>query len=244
MSDHGPDPESSAESIEDGNTEDHPTVTEAISTPHDGPGWLVGDDGGDSAEEWVSQTTHGIRLTVPAAVLVALVLVAGGFWAGAALQKGQGSSSSGGVAGVAARFRAAAGAGATGGSGASRFAGLFGSTAAAVGTVSVVNGNTLYVDDTATGSIVKVRLTKSTTITRNADATAIDLRPGDTVTVQGATGSGGTVDATSVSATAPGVTSGFGGFGGFGGAGTGAATSTATTGSNTTTTPALFGGSG
>ena len=62
MSDHGPDPESSAESIEDGNTEDHPTVTEAISTPHDGPGWLVGDDGGDSAEEWVSQTTHGIRL--------------------------------------------------------------------------------------------------------------------------------------------------------------------------------------
>ena len=52
-------------------------------------------------------------------------------------------------------------------------------------------------------------LTKSTTITRNADATAIDLRPGDTVTVQGATGSGGAVTATSVSATAPGVTSGF-----------------------------------
>ena len=139
MSDHGPDPESSAESIEDGNTEDHPTVTEAISTPHDGPGWLVGDDGGDSAEEWVSQTTHGIRLAVPAAALVALLLVAGGFWAGAALQKSQGGSSSG-VAGVAARFRAGAGTGTTGASGASRFAGLFASTAAALSAISADKG--------------------------------------------------------------------------------------------------------
>jgi hypothetical protein len=241
MSDHLPDPESSGgRAIDDGHTEEHPTVTETLATPLDGPGWLAGDDADESDEQWVSQTTHGIRLAVPAAALLAVVLVAGGFWAGAALQKSQGGSSSA-VAGVAARFRSAAGAGATGGSAASRFGGLFASSAGTAGTISVVDGNTLYVNDTATGSIVKVTLTKSTTITRNADAAGIDLRPGDTVTVQGATGTSGAVTATSVAATAPGVTSGFAGFGGFGGAGTGASTSTSTTGSNTTTTPALFG---
>jgi len=242
MSDHLPDPERSGRwPLDDGRAEEQPTVTQPLATPPDEPGWLAGDDGGDSDEEWVSQTTHGIRLGMPAAALLALVLVAGGFWGGSALQKNQGSSSTGALVGVAARFRSAAGAGATGAAGAagSRFAGLFGgSTAAAAGTISVVNGDTLYVDDTSTGSIVKVTLTKSTTITRNADAAAIDLRPGDTVTIQGATGSSGAVTATSVSATAPGVSSSFGGFGGGGGA----RGATGSTGSNTTTTPALFGG--
>jgi hypothetical protein len=176
---------------------------------------------------------------VPAAALLAVVLVAAGFWGGAALQKNHnGTSTPTSLAGVAARIRSAAGAGATGATGTgSRFGG-FASTAATAGTISVVDGDTLYVDDTSTGSVVKVTLTKSTTVTRNADAAAIDLRPGDTVTVQGATGNSGAVTATSVSATAPGVSSGFGGFGGRGGA----IGATGSTGSNTTTTPALFGG--
>ena len=238
MSDQIPDTESASRAPrDDGHTEEYPTVTQTLATPLEGPGWLAGDDAGDSDEEWVSQTTHGIRLGVPAAALLAVVLVAGGFWGGAELQKSQGGSSSS-LAGVAARFRSAAGATGAAGSTASRFGGLFASTAAATGTISVVDGNTLYVDDTSTGSVVKVTLTKSTTITRNADAVAIDLRPGDTVTVQGATGSSGAVTATSVSATAPGVSSGFGGFGGGGGA----IGATGSTGSNTTTTPALFGG--
>jgi len=244
MSDHLPGPEDSGRwPLDDGHAEEDPTVTQTLATPPDEPGWLARDDAGDSDEEWVSQTTHGIRLGVPAAALLALVLVAGGFWGGAALQKSHGGSTST-LAGVAARFRSAAGGvGATGTAGvaASRFGGLFASTAGTVGTISVLDGNTLYVEDTATGSLVKVTLTKSTTITRTADAAAIDLRPGDTVTVQGATGSSGAVTATSVSATAPGVSSGFAGFGrGLGGTGT--STSTPTTGSNTTTTPALFGG--
>jgi hypothetical protein len=241
LSDHLPDPESFGRApLDDGHTEEYPTIANALATPLDRPNWLAGDDAGDADEEWVSQTTHGIRLGMPVAALLAVVLVAAGFWAGAELQKNQGGPSSS-LAGLAARFRGAAGAGATGatGSTASRFGG-FASTAAASGTISVVDGNTLYVDDTVTGSVVKVTLTKSTTITRNADAAPIDLRPGDTVTVQGATGSRGTVAATSVSATAPGVSSGFGGFGrGLGAIG---ATGTSSTGSNTTTTPALFGG--
>lgn len=244
MSDHLPDPESSGrQPLDDGHTEEYPTIAHALATPLDGPEWLAGDDGGDADEEWVSQTTHGIRLGVPVAALLAVVLVAGGFWGGAELQKNHSGGTTSALASVAARFRSTAGAGATGatgstGSTASRFGGGgFASSAAAAGTISVVDGDTLYVDDTSTGSIVKVTLTKSTTITRNADATAIDLRPGDTVTVQGATGNSGTVTATSVTATAPGVSSGFGGFGGAAGA-----TGTGSTGSNTTTTPALFGG--
>ena len=248
MSDDLPDPRSpGGRPIDDGDPEESATATQTLATAPDERGWLAG----DADEEWVSQSTHGIRLGLPAAALIAVVLLAGGFWAGSALQKSHsGGTSTGGLAGLAARFRSAAGAGATGaaGTGASRFGGLFAAGAAGaagtVGTISVLKGDTLYVDDTATGSIVKVTLTKSTTITRNADAAAIDLRPGDTVTVQGATGSDGAVTATSVSATAPGVTSSFGGFGGLGrglaGAGTG--TATGATGSNTTTTPALFGG--
>ena len=109
-------------------------------------------------------------------------------------------------------------------SGFAGFGGFGASTAAATGTISVVDGNTLYVL-TATGSLVKVTLGPSTTITRNADSSAIDLRPGDTVVVQGTTAANGDVAATSVAATQAGVTSG-----GVGGRGGGAATTTTTAG--------------
>ena len=83
---------------------------------------------------------------------------------------------------------------------------------------------------TTGGALVKVTLGPSTAITRNAKSTAIDLRPGDTVVVQGATATNGNVSASSVSATAPGVSSAgaFGGggrLGGLGGSGSGATTS-------------------
>jgi hypothetical protein len=196
----------------------------------DVPG-LPPDDGDD---EWaVRGPARGIRLAVPMAALVAVLLVAAGFWGGATLQKRSGGSSSGNsslASAFAARLRAAGGAtgatGATGAVGAAGFAGFGGSSAAAVGTVSVVDGNTLYVLS-ATGSLVKVTLGPSTTITRNAKAPAVGLRPGDTVIVQGATGGNGDVTASSVSATAPGVSAG-GGFGGgrfAGSGGTGAAAS-------------------
>jgi hypothetical protein len=149
MSEHPPDPERSPRApLDDGHTEEYPAVTQTLAAPAGGAAWLAGEDGGDSDEEWVSQTTRGIRLGVPAAALLAIVLVAGGFWGGAALEKSHGGSSSG-LASVAARFRSAAGGvGATGtaGAAASRFGGLFGgagASAGTVGTVSVVNGDTL-----------------------------------------------------------------------------------------------------
>jgi hypothetical protein len=247
MTDQTPDNESpGARPAEDRQTQENPGVAETLTTQLAGPQWPDDDDVGSRDEEWVSQTTSGIRLGLPLACLCALLFVAGGFWAGAELEKSHTGSGTGSLASLAARFRSGLGTGATGASGAGGSGGLggfagLGGSGATIGTISTVDGNTLYVDDTSTGSIVKVTLTKQTTITRNSDAAADDLRPGDTVSVQGATGTSGAVAATSVSATAPGVNSGFAGFpgGGFGG---NPSTGTGSTTTKTTTTPSLFGG--
>jgi hypothetical protein len=219
--------------------------------PPTGDGHVDGAIGADpdaagELDDWpVRAPAKGVRLAVPAAALVAVLLLATGFWGGATLQKrhnGSGSSASSLASAFAGRLRAAAAAagatgttgttGAAGATGTSRgafggaggFGGFGGaSTAAAAGTVSVVDGSTLYVL-TADGQLVKVTLGPSTTITRNAKSNAVGLRPGDTVVVQGASGKNGNVTATSVSATAPGAGSAggrFGGGGGFGGGGSG-----------------------
>jgi hypothetical protein len=211
----------------DSPTEEYPTLAGELAAPD------VSLDEPAADDEWpVSGPKKGIRLAVPAAALVGFVLLACGFWGGAELQKHRGGSSSGGAANfasIAARFRGsgtsttattATGAGGLAG------AGFGGASNATTGTLSVVDGNTLYVL-TSAGALVKVTLEPSTTITRNAKTKNDGLRPGDTVVVSGSTGKNGAVAASSVAATAPGVTatSGFGGFGG-GGFGRGAATST------------------
>jgi hypothetical protein len=165
------------------------------------------DDGDD---EWQVRTPpKRLRLRVPTAILVGLLIAAGAFWGGAAAQRSHGTTSSG--SGAAAAFRALAGA--RGASGASGFASLFGgaSSAAAVGTLTEVKGTTLYLTNSA-GNIVTVVLGPSAKITRTASTSAADLGLGDTVVVQGVTAKNGTVTATSVTATAAG-TSTTGGFG-------------------------------
>lgn len=243
---------------DEGKTSEYPTMvyppaeTEAetgAETGADGPGAETAtlgiganpDVDPDADAEWVVQTTRGVRLGLPVAGLLAVLLVGAGFWGGAAVEKSHGGSSAGAsLASLASRFRSArtgatsttSGSGGTtgAGTGATGFGGFagFGSSAAATGTISVVAGNTLYVL-TSTGSLVKVTLTPSTTMSRDADAAAADLRPGDAVVVQGSTSANGNVSATSIAATAPGISStggrGFGGAG-AGGAGAGGATST------------------
>jgi hypothetical protein len=215
----------------DEETKELPQVDEPLD------GTLAEDD------EWpVRGPSRGIRLGVPAAALIAVALVAAGFWGGSTLQKNHGSGSGGGTGGNAAAFlsrlRGAGGAtgasGATGATGASGAGGFSFPTSAATGTISVVDGKVLYVL-TSSGSLVKVTLGTSTSITRNAKSTAVGLRPGDTVVVQGSTATNGDVTASSVAATAPGVSSGggFGGFGrgGFAGRGSTGTSSTGTSGS-------------
>lgn len=156
----------------------------------------------------VRAPAKGIRLPVPAAILLVLLIAAGGIWGGAALQRSQGSS----AASTFSAARLAFSHGETGAGAFSRFA-SGSASGATTGTVTVIDGSTLYITNAA-GNIVKVTLTPSTTITRDAKAAAADLRPGDTVVIEGVTAKNGTVAASSVSATAAGVTPSVGGFGG------------------------------
>jgi Domain of unknown function (DUF5666) len=93
--------------------------------------------------------------------------------------------------------------GAGGGAGGSSLRGLFGGGAggsASVGTVSSINGNTLYVTETS-GNMVKVTLSSATKVTKSVGVGKKAVRPGDLVTVAGAKGSNGTISATTVNDT-------------------------------------------
>ena len=171
------------------------------------------DDASD--DEWVTAGgSRGIRLRVPTAILAVLLVAAGGVWAGAELQKTQDAGSSSATGGFPSALRGA-GAGGPAAFGGVAPTGESGGSVPTTGTVSVVNGNTVYVL-ASDGSVVEVTLTKATTVTRNAAADAKDLKPGDTVVVTGETGKEGEVVASSVSATAEGVTpAGRGNFNGF-----------------------------
>jgi hypothetical protein len=159
-------------------------------------------------EDWPTQSVkRHVRLRIPTFIFCALLLVAVGLWSGASLQKAHTvSSSTSGIGAGRAAF------GRTGGAGSP-----FGSISnATTGTVTDIIGNTLYVTDVS-GNLVKVNLSSSATVTRNATATLGGLKPGDTVTVQGSKVTNGSMVASSVASTAKGVST-TGGFGGAGGA--------------------------
>jgi hypothetical protein len=155
-------------------------------------------------------------MSVPTVALCGLLIAAGGIWGGAALQRSHGTSSgsSAAASSLASLFRGRSGT--TGG----LFSGGGGLGGATTGTVTEVTGSTLYVTN-ASGALVKVTVGPSATVARNAKSSLGSLLVGDTVVVQGTKASDGSVTATSVSATASGVTTGFGGLGAGAGAGAG-----------------------
>jgi hypothetical protein len=167
------------------------------------------------------------------AALAALVTCAAGFYAGVRIEKGQLASGSTGTvalptataaagAGGASRTAGAsggfAGAGRTGAAGAA-----FGGGNASIGTVSSVNGKTLYLTETS-GNTVKVKLASTTKITKSLSVSRSSVRPGDTVIVEGVPNSSGTVVAASVTDSGAGRSAGTGG-------GAGASTSSSAGGS-------------
>jgi len=189
-------------------------VTEKIAVPP-----AMAFDPRSEPEDWPTRgPAKGFRVNWLSAILLFLLIAGGGIWGGAELQKHDGSSSSSSVlSALQSRFANRTGTSRTGaGSG---FTG--GSTRATAGTVTEVKGSTLYVTN-ASGNLVVVTLTPSTSVTRNAKSTAAALQPGDTVIVEGSTSKSGSVTASSVAATAQGVTTGGGFFGG-GAGGTGGA---------------------
>ncbi|HEX3239665.1 MAG TPA: hypothetical protein VHR18_05970 [Solirubrobacterales bacterium] len=187
-------------------------------------------------EEWVESESDGWqdddeelpprprnRLLAPLPIFLIAVLIAGvGFLGGVLIQKGSEEGSASGFPGggeLPAAFAAAGGEGEGGEGGAA--AGLptmpgGASDAAVTGTVSSVDGRTIYVED-ADGNTVAVKAGDGSTITRDADTGVKRIRPGDSVVVQGSK-SGSTVRASSVSATEAGIESGLPEFGGAGAA--------------------------
>jgi hypothetical protein len=169
--------------------------------------------GGELEEDWYPELEQlperpRRKLLTPSIVLLALVLFAAcGFIGGVLVQKGQGSSGGGGAG--ASTFASRFGAGASGASGASgaagtggfasRFAGVFGGGAGGgtSGTVSSISGSTLYVTETS-GNTVAVVTTPESKVKKSESVSASAIRPGDTVVVEGITGSTGTVVASSV----------------------------------------------
>ncbi|MDX6580095.1 MAG: hypothetical protein QOJ47_1644 [Gaiellales bacterium] len=171
---------------------------------------------------WPAQARAArISLRPLTALLTVILIAVVAVYAGARLEKRQNPSSTAASSssGLAAAFaaRRAGGAGFGGGAGGATTAG--GTT---TGTVTQVTSKLLYLTS-STGALVKVKLTSATTFTRTAKSPTGGIRLGDAAVVQGAKNSSGVLVATSVIATAKGVTSAFGGGGGgFGGGGAGA----------------------
>ena len=140
-----------------------------------------------------------------AGVLIAVV----GFFVGVQVQKGQSDDSSAGglpsgftpPAGLGGGGTARGGSGGAGGSGNASGGGgntpRGGGGNVTFGQVKLVDGGNLYVTD-AQGNTVKVSAA-SAQITTSQPGTLNDLKPGETVIVQGRAAKDGTVNATSVS---------------------------------------------
>lgn len=168
------------------------------------------DDYDDGVGNEMPARTRPRYLTPLTALLLALILGGVGFYAGIRIEKSKTTTSGGGSALARAFSGAPAGAGgasaglpslSASGSVASRSAGAGGLAGglgnATIGSVSSVDGNTLYIQETG-GNTVKVKLSGATTLTKSESVSKKKLNPGDSVVIQGAKTSNGTVDASSV----------------------------------------------
>ena len=164
------------------------------------------------AEELAARPPRS-RLPKMTLALGAGVLVAAGFIGGALVQKhfGGSSSAAGGRAGAfASALAGARGAGAPtgtgsgrggfGGGGAGGFGGGGGFGGSAItGSVTVVSGDTLYIT-ASNGTVYTVKTSGSTSVSISSSGSLSQLKPGQQVTVSGTQGSGGTVNATKITA--------------------------------------------
>lgn len=140
-------------------------------------------------------------------VLIAVLIAAIGFLGGVLMQNGsEGSGSAGGPPGGLPSFLSEGAGEGSGSEGASGLPAGFpgsGSGAAVSGTVSSVDGSTIYVKDSE-GSIVAVRVEDGSKVSRDSNVGVKKIHPGDSVVVQGAK-HGSTVKASSIAATESGV---------------------------------------
>jgi hypothetical protein len=171
-----------------------------------------GDRGGrggwDEDEDPIAPRPRGRLLRPLPLALIAVAIAAAGFLGGVEAQKG---SESGGGSGSLPGGRELPSF-ASGGPAAARAEAAGGATeAAATGTVTSVEGQTIYVKE-SDGTVVAVKAGDGSTVTRDSNVAAKKVHPGDTVVVEGSK-HGSTVRASSISATESGVesTTGLGG---------------------------------
>ena len=117
--------------------------------------------------------------------MVALLLTAGGFALGAKVGRDSAPAAAATTAGGAGGFgaRAAAAGGGFGG-------GTF-------GTVKLVDGTNVYLQDSS-GNVIKVTTTPEANVTVSKKGTVADLKAGDTVVVQGTADADGNIAATAI----------------------------------------------
>jgi hypothetical protein len=234
-------------------TEQHPAQDTAVQAPVPAAYAGAAYEPVDGPDEWLEEPEEllprrprrrliGAGGNPLALALLAVLLAACGFIGGVLIEKGETSSSSSAgsaTAGLASRFRAlrgAAGTGAssstaTGSAAASSAAGGF--TRPTAGTVAYLAGSTLYVTN-AEGNTIKVTTSAATSVTKTVKASVKGIHPGETVSISGETGKGGTVSAESISVgSSGGALSAL-----FGGGASGRSGASSSRGSE----PSLFGG--
>jgi hypothetical protein len=207
------------------------------------------DDYDDGFAKQVPRRRRFTFLTPLTAGLISLIVGGVGFFVGVRVEKSKVGSSAGGASSFAARFGGSGGAtGSARGARAGSFAGApgavaggfagFGRAAGTTGSVTAVGGDTLYVKESS-GNTVKVKLNRSTSVTKSESVSKAKIFPGDEVTIQGPSGSGGTVTATAVTDSGASATTGATTAGASGASGS-AATGSGSTGASVASS--LFGG--
>lgn len=155
-------------------------------------------------------------------VLLVILLLAGAFFAGVQVEKGQTSSSatSGGLPSGFAALRSKLSSGGTSSTGSTGSSGGLPSTGASgfpsaggltgggltTGEVSFANGNTLYVTSSE-GNTVKVSAPEGTKVSKTVTTNVHSIHPGDTVIVRGTQNKNGSVSASSISISSSGGSS-------------------------------------
>jgi hypothetical protein len=170
-------------------------------------------DWGEPAEEDELPPRPRNRLLQPLPIALIVVLIAAaGFLGGALVEKGSGEGNSAAAGGGLPAFlaeKAGEGSGSEAGSGQLPAFGAAGAGSAVSGTVTSVEGTTIYVKDSE--GTVAVKAEAGSTISRDSNVGVKKIHPGDSVVVQGSK-QGSTVKASSISATEAGVeTTGLGG---------------------------------
>jgi hypothetical protein len=152
-------------------------------------------------DEPIAPRPRGRLLRPLPLALVALTIAAAGFLGGVLAQKGsEGSAGTGGPGGGFPALAEARGEGP-----APTISAASDSGAAVTGTVTSVDGHTIYVKE-ADGTVVAVRAGDGATVSRSSNVSAKKVHPGDAVVVEGSK-HGSTVRASSIAATESGVES-------------------------------------